>query len=117
MNVTDRVRNILRASELARNYDRELLLIYMEKSGMELTERQKRIFREMPSFETIRRIRQKIQEEGHFLPNVAVGRARKLRGYVMRQNIVGAGADKVERIIQAPQVQELLDWVNKGVKR
>jgi hypothetical protein len=112
MNVADRVKNVLAASEAARNSDTELLIIYMQKSGMNLTPTQIETYRNMPSPETIRRTRQKIQEEGHFLPSAKVGRERKLRSYVMRQNIPGAKPDKVEKIIQAPQVQELLDWIN-----
>lgn len=64
MNTTQRVRSILNASRKARNSDKELYLIYMQKSGVNLSQHQIEKIREMPNFESIRRIRQKIQEAG-----------------------------------------------------
>lgn len=66
MKTSERVENILRASNDARNSDRELLIIYMQKSGMDLTDEQIEIFRKMPSAETITRIRRQLQEQGKY---------------------------------------------------
>lgn len=66
MRETERIENILKASRQARNSDTELLIIYMQKSGMELTERQQAKFRTLPSFETLTRIRRKLQEQGKY---------------------------------------------------
>ena len=67
MKTRDRVENILKVSKMARNSDIELLILYMQKSKMELTDRQIHILRhEMPSFETITRIRRQLQEEGKY---------------------------------------------------
>lgn len=113
MTTTDRIKAILSASEAARNSDTALWLIYAQKSGLNLSSEQVEVFKNMPSPETIRRTRQKIQEEGHYLPSATVGRERKLRSYVMRQNIPGAKPEKVEKIIQAPQVQQLINWIDQ----
>lgn len=66
MKTRDRVENILKVSRASRNSDTELLILYMQKSGMELTPTQKDIFRKMPSMETITRIRRQLQEEGKY---------------------------------------------------
>ena len=76
MNISQRVENILKVSKQARNSDKELLVIYMQKSGMELTPEQVAIFKEMPSTETVRRIRQKLQEQGKYPADEAVDNAR-----------------------------------------
>lgn len=67
MKTRDRVENILKVSKMARNSDIELLILYMQKMKMELTDKQIHILRhEMPSFETITRIRRQLQEEGKY---------------------------------------------------
>ena len=66
MKTRDRVENILKVSKRARNSDTELLILYMQKSGMEINPFQKDIIRRMPSFETIPRIRRQLQEEGKY---------------------------------------------------
>lgn len=38
----------------------------MQKSGMELSPRQKQVFRDMPSAETITRVRRQLQEQGKY---------------------------------------------------
>lgn len=76
MKISERVENILRASTKARNSDKELLVIYMQKSGMELNPKQIEIFKSMPSMETIRRIRQKLQEQGKYPADSVVEEAR-----------------------------------------
>lgn len=76
MTIKQRVENILRVSRLARNSDTELQIIYMQKSGMNLTPEQIQTFKNLPSMETIRRIRQKLQEEGKFPADAEVEEAR-----------------------------------------
>lgn len=66
MKTSERVENILKASHKARNSDIELLIIYMQKSGMELTPKQIEIFRKLPAMETITRIRRNLQEQGKY---------------------------------------------------
>ena len=76
MNITDRVEAILKHDQQSRNSDKRLLVVYMQKAGMELTPKQIEIFKQMPSMETIRRIRQKLQEEGRYPASEAVDKAR-----------------------------------------
>lgn len=76
MNVSQRVESILKASVDSRNSDTELLIIYMLKSGMELTPKQIKIFKEMPSMETITRARRQLQEQGKYEASEEVNEAR-----------------------------------------
>lgn len=98
MTVTDRIRNILSYSVNARNSDTELWLIYAQKSGMNLSQEQIRIFRDkMPSFETIRRVRQKLQEKGEFLASENVRKQRKAKAQVIQQIAPKAKPEYIER--------------------
>jgi len=82
----EQVANILKVSSAARNSDRELLILYMQKFGMELTLKQIEKFRKMPSTETIRRSRQAIQEQGKYLASPAVEEER-FRKYKQMKNM------------------------------
>jgi hypothetical protein len=55
----------------------------MQKSGMELTPKQVEIFKNMPSAETITRIRRKLQEQGKYEAdeNVQKERYEKMQEY------------------------------------
>lgn len=89
MTIKERVANILKASSAARNSDTELQIIYMQKSGMNLSDEQLRIFRELPHMETIRRIRQKFQENGEYPADREVEQARYNKYVNTKQNISG----------------------------
>jgi hypothetical protein len=93
--VTNRVRIVLRDFPSSRSSDKELYLIYLQKSGMNLTEEQIKIFRDMPSLETISRVRRKVQENGEYLADSEVRNERLLKSRAM--NIV-APLGKPERI-------------------
>ena len=83
MKINERVENILKASVDARNSDNELLIIYMQKSGMELTPKQIQIFKDLPSMETITRVRRQLQEQGKYEASEQVNEARyeKMKEY------------------------------------
>jgi hypothetical protein len=87
MTTTECVENILRASHAARNSDFELWLVYAAKSGLELSERQISVLRDMPSFETIRRTRQKLQEQGLYPADPSVDKRRFEKFKQVRQTI------------------------------
>ena len=87
MTVHDRIENILRVSHKARNSDLELWLIYAKKSGLNLTREQEEVLRDMPIFETIRRSRQKIQEQGKYLADKEVEEARYNKFKEVRRDI------------------------------
>lgn len=97
MRISQQVENILAVSRKARNSDRELLLIYFQKAGMELSEKQIAIFRDMPSTETIRRTRQQIQMEGKYPADQEVDVARFNKYKEMRQ---GAGITDPEKVLE-----------------
>lgn len=97
---TNLVRKILSYSRAARNSDKELQLLMMDEYGMNLSYEQREIFRQMPSTETIRRIRQKLQEKGEFVSDQNIASERKWRGMRMQQNAPTAKPETIEKIIQ-----------------
>jgi hypothetical protein len=99
MTITDQVENILRASKQARNSDTELQIIYMQKFGLNLTDHQVELFRNMPSLETIRRVRQKIQEQGKYPADQAVRGERKRKALVMQQTAPSAKPHNIEKTL------------------
>lgn len=99
MTITDRVRNLLNYSKKARNSDKELYILYMQRSGMNLTKEQIALIWDMPSFETIRRIRQKIQEGGELVADSDVAKERKFKAMEMEQNTPTAKPERVEQIL------------------
>lgn len=76
MTIRDRVLNILKFSEKARNSSDEVNIIYMQKMGMELTDKQIRLMREFPWKAIDREIRRIQNTEGLYQPNDDVKEAR-----------------------------------------
>lgn len=76
MSVTNQVEAILSHSRLARNSDKELWLIYAQKAGVNLSYEQMQAIRSLPSFETIRRVRQRLQEKGLYAADPQVNEIR-----------------------------------------
>lgn len=100
MKISDQVEAILKYSRAARNSDRELLIIYMQKYGMELTDKQIELFRKMPSTETIRRTRQSLQEKGLYPADQVVDEARFQKFKKVREEIrYNAETNTIERVI------------------
>ena len=106
MTVHDRIVNILRVSHKARNSDLELWLIYAQNSGLNLSDKQIEVLKDMPSFETIRRTRQKIQEQGEYLADKEVHEARYHKFKEVRGSI--GIVDEPERLL------EVSGYRNKG---
>lgn len=106
MKIKQQVENILKVSSVARNDDKELLIIYMQKSGMGLTPRQIEVYRKMPSVETIRRTRQQIQENGAYLASPAVEQARFERNMAMKNMV----RDEEPETILEQQGYRVLPW-------
>lgn len=105
MKISERVSNILAVSKKARNSDKHLQVIYMQRSGMELTEKQIELFIEMPSMETIRRTRQQIQMEGKYPADKEVEASRFDKYKEMRQ---AAGLIEPERVLE----QRAIPWMD-----
>lgn len=95
MKTSDRVEYILQASKAARNSDKELLIIYMQKSGMNLTQEQIQIFRKMPSAETITRVRRQLQEQGKYPADEAIDNGRYEKYQQMKYKTPQAEVDDI----------------------
>lgn len=107
MTITQQVENILRAVPTTRSSDKELLIIYMQKFGMNLSLEQLQRFKKMPSFETIRRVRQKIQEGGKYPATQLVSKERKWKSMQMQQQAPSFKADGLEKTLTG---QTILPW-------
>lgn len=114
MNITERVKNIMQAVPATRSSDKELLIVYMQKAGMDLTPSQIAMYRELPSMESIRRIRQKIQENGELLATPEVEKARfekykKTKGAIGATNAVEA-EELLDGTLVLPDGTKVLPW-------
>jgi hypothetical protein len=114
MRVTNLVEQILRDNEKTRNSDKLLLLEIWTRLGFELTDAQRSKFIDMPSSETIRRIRQKIQEGGKYPATERIRSERYHKSLVMQQNAPSAKPKRIEEISEgllpptrAPKVDDL----------
>lgn len=96
--VSDAVEKILTVNPMARDSDNELLIDFLQASGAELSAHQQHIFRNV-SFESITRCRRKLQEEGKFMPSPQVARQRRLKSYIVQQNIPTTKAEKVPELV------------------
>lgn len=76
MQIKKEVERVLSAHENARNSDKALILHIMQGYGANLTKQQAEIIRDMPSFETITRIRRILQEQGKYPPSKEVEQHR-----------------------------------------
>lgn len=108
--IKQEVEKILMQSRIARNSDRYLLLQFMQNRGMELSPRQKELFLDMPSMETIRRVRQKLQSEGRYPADQKIANERKFKGLQMQQLEPKLKSDQIEKVIE-PQ-QQAISWLN-----
>jgi len=103
MTIGQQVENILKASKRSRSDDKELFIIYMQKWGMALSDIQIETFRRMPSFETLRRVRQKIQQAGLYLADELTEKRRFEKYKNVKQQI--SFSDEVDKLIDG--------WSNK----
>ena len=95
MTITQRVENILRLVPKTRDSDTELLLVYMQKAGLNLTDAQVAKFRDLPSFETITRVRRELQEHDRYPASPEVEKARFDKFKEVRGSIKGESAEKL----------------------
>jgi len=75
--IKPQVEKVLSNSKEARNSDKELILQVWEACGLVLDEKQREIWKKLPSSESIRRTRQKFQEEGKYTADHEVIKARE----------------------------------------
>jgi len=100
MRVTPLVESALRTNEQARNSDKVLLIQIWHELGFELTIPQQKKFLELPSPETIRRVRQKIQESGKYPATERVRDTRHLMDMQIQQNAPTAKPERLEDLVQ-----------------
>lgn len=86
----------------ARADDKFLILVVWDMCGFKLTESQMRLFlgNTVPSTESIRRTRQKLQEDGKYLPPKAVQEARAKLEDETRHEVVGHNYTETPKPIQ-----------------
>lgn len=101
--VTNTVRAILSRSRLARNSDRHLFLEFMQANGMDLTPSQKELFLHLPSLESVRRVRQKLQERGEFRADAFIEGERGFKSMRMQQMAPAAKPETIEKVIDGGQ--------------
>lgn len=84
-----------------RDSDKELLIQYMQRvMGMDLHAGQLTLIRSM-NFESIRRTRQKLQEDGRYLPDdPEVARRRRIKGYEVQQTAPSETSAGLQRRIE-----------------
>jgi hypothetical protein len=100
MRVNKLIEQILTTDMQSRDSDRRLMLIVWHKLGLVLTPEQRELFMILPSTETIRRVRQKLQETGKYPAQAHVKHERYMKYLVMQQNIPQAKPERVESLIQ-----------------
>jgi|SRR6185312_14184247 len=81
------VEEVLKTSFPARNDDKELLIQALALAGFSWSPENLAIFRGFYSVETLRRVRQKLQEEGFYTAGVDTQRKRKRRAKQVRQEM------------------------------
>ena len=106
MKIHDQVENILKVSHSARNSDKALLLIYLQKSRVELSKEQIAVFNKLPAFETITRIRRILQEQGKYEPSEQVKEERYKKYQSVRQEV---HHENVEELLEK-QGYIIRDW-------
>lgn len=100
INVTNTVRGILTRSRMARNSDRHLFLEFLQGSGMDLSARQVDVFLNLPSLESVRRVRQKLQETGNFPADAKVASERDFKSMQMQQITPSAKPEFIQQVLE-----------------
>lgn len=99
------IKRVLDSHPETRSSDRELYIKVWEEFGFYMSESQKAKFRELPPSETIRRIRQKLQEQGKYPALETVRKHRKSKGMQMRQQMPSLKAHKIEPLLDQREVE------------
>ena len=92
------VEQLLGQYERCRNSDTELTIGVLHLKGLILSEDQRNILRSV-NLESIRRTMQKLQEAGKYMLSPEIARKRRLKGYIVQQNITGMDPDRTQQLI------------------
>ena len=97
MTTAQQVENLLKYLPDTRSSDIELLIAYMQKAGMGLSREQIEIFKNLPTPETLTRIRRKLQEQGKYPASKEVNESRynKFKQYQDPETILEQQGKKV----------------------
>lgn len=104
MKVTKLVEESLEQYNECRNSDRYLLLTVWHRLGFKLTSEQRSIFMDMPSAETIRRVRQKIQEGGKYPATIKIKKERYMKSMILGQAAPVYKPEHIENILERAQL-------------
>lgn len=100
MKTSDIIKNILGSDRQARNSDRHLIIKVWERQGLYLLPDQKeKFYHVVASAESIRRTRQKLQEEGKYPADQVISGHRRFKGAQVQQNMPTTDAEDVENLI------------------
>ena len=103
------VEQVLRDKPETRDSDKKLIVEVWERLGFFLSEQQKVKFYNLPSTESIRRVRQRIQELGQYKASDGVARERRVKGYIMQQNAPAASPKRTEQLL----TQAAMPWLEE----
>lgn len=94
------VENALIRNPKARDSDKVLFLEVWEMMGFYLSDIQKAKFMNLPSTETIHRIRRKLQQQGKWEASSNVSNSRRLKSLIVQQNMPKASINTAERVLE-----------------
>ena len=100
MRANNIVERALSNNDQARNSDKILLLQVWHDLGLELTREQQTKFLDLPSPETIRRIRHKLQEAGRYLADEEVRSTRQKIEKAKHNYTAIARPEHIEELMQ-----------------
>lgn len=92
-----------------RNSDKDLIIGVLQALGADLTPKQREIMRSV-NFESIRRYRQKLQEEGKYLPVEEVSKQRHFKSLIIQQNSPTSKPDTLQSLIEDQPVG--IPWID-----
>ena len=102
MKLNNIIERILSNHPETRDSDRYLTLKVWEAYGLYLSESQKDKFLHCPSTESIRRTRQKLQEQGKYRASERVSTHRRIKSYVVQQNAPKATPSYLGDLVEQP---------------
>lgn len=94
------VEMVLRDYPETRDSDRKLLVKVWAHCGLYLNEAQAYKFFSIAAPETIRRVRQKLQESGRYKASERVANSRELKSQVIQQNAPIAKPERLDNVLQ-----------------
>jgi hypothetical protein len=95
------IEGVLRDAPDTRSSDSSLYIEVWEKLGFFMSESQKAKFHDLPTAETISRVRRKLQQEGKYLATKKVRDHRNFKGMEVQQKMPTTPSDKVEPLLNA----------------